>query len=156
MLASIASTSWENVVQVDMEPSNKTKFLMASLLNAISGISILVSLQYFLVRRFIWKVKMADADRRLKEAERPLIKLYGVSFLSVLFWSWAMAIANLLTSVVTNFWIWIALSRGVDLKDEIRNTCSHVGYSEWLIVMNVLYSICISIGNYYLCQLFRP
>ncbi len=156
MLASVASTSWENVVQVDMEPSNKAEFLMASMLNTISGITILVSLQYFLVRRFTWKVKMGDADRRLEEAERPLMKLYGVSFLSVLFKSWAMAIANLLTSFVIDFWVWIALSRGVNLKDEIRNTCSHVGYSEWLTVMNVWYSICISIGNHYLCQLFRP
>ncbi len=154
VLASVAATSWENVIQVDMEPSNKTNFLLASLLNAISGIIILVSMQYFLIRRFIWKVKMADADRRLEEAERPLVKLYGVSFLSVLFGSWAMAISKLLASIVTNFWVWIALSRGVNLKDEIRNTCSHVGYSDWLISMNVFYSIFISIGNYSLCKLF--
>ncbi len=148
VLASVVSTSWESLVQVDMTPSSKRDFLLASLLNAFSGIVILVNLQYFLIRRFIWQIKKSDAHRRLEDAERPLVKLYGASFLSVLFTSWAMAIANLLTSIVTSFWTWIVLVRGIDLKDQIRNTCSHGSYSVFLVIMNIVYSTCVSIGNH--------
>ncbi len=148
VLASIASTSWEGLIQTDMTPSNKANFLLASLLNTISGITILVSLQYLLTRSFVYKLRAFDAYGRLEEAERPLVKLYGVTFLSVLFRSWAMAIANLLTSLVTNIWIWVALYNGVNLKDEIRNTCSHVGYSLWLKGMSIVYSFVVSAGNH--------
>ncbi len=148
VLASITSASWEGLIQTEMEPSNKEYFFMTSLLNTLSGITILMSLQYFLTRSFLNKIRDSDAYGRLKEAERPLVGLYGVTFLSVLFRSWTLAIANLLTSLVTSFWIWIALSNGVDLRDEIRNTCSHTGYSFWLKIMSIVYAFLVSTGNH--------
>jgi hypothetical protein len=147
-LSAIVSESWEVLFPIEID--TRLKALVTACVDVIIGIFVLCSMVFFLSTYFYRKLDAKNLRNNLIAAQANLQRTYRATFIMIILASFSMAIANLLTQLAAEFFVWMTLFRGKDLELQMRNTCRHEDYTAWVSIGAVVYAFFISFAVAYL------